>query len=372
VPVLLSAANNVARFDHNPVTGESLGLLIEEQRTNLFTYSSEFDDAAWVKSQASITANTVVAPDGTLTGDKLVENTATAFRSAQQSISGVSGTIYTITVYAKAAERTLLRLGSPSSIFGTSATWQYDLTTGSVTTVAGTAGTSASAELVGNGWWRVRLTTIAATTTTTGSFTISLSTAGGGSYTGDGYSGLYIWGAQLEAGAFPTSYIPTVASQVTRSNDVASMTGANFSSWFNNAEGTLYAEANTPDNTGTFLRVAALSDGSAGTNVVYLAKSAGNARAFVVTNGVTQFSSNQGAWSGFGKFAVVYKTNDAASVFNGGSAATGSSVVLPLINQIDIGRKAIGAGNELNGHIRKVSYYPIRITNVELQALTQI
>jgi hypothetical protein len=149
------------------------------------------------------------------------------------------------------------------------------------------------------------------------------------------------------------------------------MTGANFSSWYRADEGTLYAEANTPDNTGTFLRVAALSDGSAGTNVIYLAKSAGNARAFVVTNAVTQFSSNQGVWSGFGKFAVVYKTNDAASVFNGGSAATSSSVVLPLINRIDIGRKAAGAGNELNGHIRKLSYYPKRLADAELQALTQ-
>jgi hypothetical protein len=77
IPVLLTAATNAPRFDHNPTTGESLGLLIEEQRTNLlFPYSEEFDNAAWSKTRSSITSNTIVAPDGTLTGDKLVEDTA--------------------------------------------------------------------------------------------------------------------------------------------------------------------------------------------------------------------------------------------------------------------------------------------------------
>ena len=75
--VLSTAAINAPRFDYDPVTLESVGLLIEESRTNLLTYSEQFDNAVWTKSNASITANAIIAPDGTLTADKLVEDGVT-------------------------------------------------------------------------------------------------------------------------------------------------------------------------------------------------------------------------------------------------------------------------------------------------------
>ena len=104
--VMQTAASGVARFDSNPTTGESLGLLIEEQRTNLLTYSAQFDNAAWSKPNSdTITANTVVAPDGVLSGDAFVETTATGTHTLFQNATLVGGTVYTLSVYLQAACR---------------------------------------------------------------------------------------------------------------------------------------------------------------------------------------------------------------------------------------------------------------------------
>jgi hypothetical protein len=200
VPVLLSAANNVARFDHNPVTGESLGLLIEEQRTNLFERSEEFENAYWTKTNSSVTANTIVAPDGALTGDKLVEDTANGVHDVRRAVAASASTAYTQSVYVKAAERTRGEL----QMFGNSggSTVTFNLAAGTVTVVGpygGWASTSATITNVGNGWYRVThtATTNAGLTIFTSSFNMQ-NAAGSSSYTGDGYSGFFIWGTQLE------------------------------------------------------------------------------------------------------------------------------------------------------------------------------
>jgi hypothetical protein len=244
--VLLTAAAGQARFDHNPNTGESLGLLVEEQRSNLLTYSEQFNDVSWIKNDSTITANIIVAPDGTLTGEKLVENTANAQHIARKNVSGLSsGATVTISVYAKAAERTSVFLYINETTTSTNRVEAiYNLLTGVVTNTGnfGTfTGASANITLVGNGWYRLSLTGVI-TNLTSAQFRIGTYDGSAFAYTGDGYSGLYIWGAQLEAGAFATSYIPTVASTITRNADIAIMTGTNFSSWYNASEGTLYLE----------------------------------------------------------------------------------------------------------------------------------
>ena len=203
IPTLLTATDNVARFDHNPTTGESLGLLVEEQRTNLLTYSEQFDDAAWSTGASTITANTIVSPAGTLTGDKLVEDSTnnTHIILPASSISFTSGTSYTQSIYAKAAERTFLQLRTTvTNTFSAS----FNLSTGVASEI--TANTTASVVAVGNGWYRCSITFTAPSTlsTTTVRFG-SMLNATTQSYQGDDYSGIYIWGAQLEAGAFATS-----------------------------------------------------------------------------------------------------------------------------------------------------------------------
>jgi hypothetical protein len=364
VPQLLTAASGVARFDHNPITDESLGLLIEEQRTNLFTYSEDFANAAWQPTRASITANTIVAPDGTLTGDKLVEDTtATNTHSIRQNFTLAVGT-YTYSVFAKAGERTILQCARNNSNIDL-ISHVFNLATGVAT------GTGASMTSVGNGWYRC----VGVITVNTAASTGVLFTLNDGStitYTGNGFSGLFLWGAQLEAGAFPTSYVATVASQVTRAADAASMTGANFSSFYNQAEGTLYGEFAMPPNLAGFPpTIGAISDGTISNQFAAYAFTSGlftSIRTGAVSQGDPGVLATPVAGAN-AKFIFAYQVNNCVSGWNGSVGSVDTTVTLPTNNQLRIGVNGAGNG-QINSTIRKLSYYPLRIQNNQLQALT--
>jgi hypothetical protein len=369
--VLLSAANNVARFDHNPVTGESLGLLIEEQRTNLVTYSEQIDDAAWTKTQSSVTANAVVAPDGTLTGDKLVEDTANSTHTIDQILSFTSGISYTVSVYVKAAERPTVQLVLLGTAFNESRTW-FNLATGVATTTIG-AVTSAFVINVGNGWYRVGVTQ-SAIATSTASTSFRIWTGSTALYTGDGYSGLYIWGAQVEAGVFPTSYIPTVASQVTRSNDVAVMTGENFSSWYVQNDGTFFADfipraSIVSPERGVFCVLSGFARGHYFHLTTQLSARTRDASG-VYTAGSTSFTpGTQIKMAGVLSNTLRNYSVNGASVISNTSAAS-----VPDNTQLQIGFQQIQGSlpQQLNGTIRKLAYYPKRLANDQLQGMTTV
>jgi hypothetical protein len=385
--VLQTAASGVARFDHNPTTFESLGLLIEEQRTNLQIQSEDFT-TSWVVAAASIQSNTLVAPNGTLTADKLVEDTANAWHYVGFfNITPTTATPYTLSCYAKKGEREFVQLYLPSTAFGDSNSTNgavFNLTTGAIA-VQGSALTSASITSVGNGWYRCTITKTS-TSTTAFPFVISVRNAGTFStagYTGDGYSGIYIWGAQLEAGAFPTSYVATVASQVTRAADAASMTGANFSSWYNQAEGTLYTEAsglgNFRFNTWANGAIVTLSpfDGGANNFIAIQIEAPnstavnGDSRFEVYQSGINYATLIKNYNGGMNKFAGAYKVNDIAYTDSQTTAVlTDTSTLIPTCTALSIGQFTSNGNRTLNGHIRKIAYYPLRVTDAQLQALT--
>jgi len=370
VPVLLSAANNVARFDHNPVTGESLGLLIEEQRTNLFQRSEEFN-TLWAATRSSVTANTIVAPDGTLTGDKLIEDsTASNTHTVDQFLTVVTNTEYAFSCYVKAAERSHISLFAFHAASGTNNTENvvFNLSTLAVVSQT-TAANRNTITAVGNGWYRVSAVVKNQIDTGT-NFSIRLAdNTGATSYTGDGTSGLYIWGAQLEAGAFPTSYIPTVASQVTRSADAAIMTGANFSSWYAGGAGTLFVDTLFPpivDNVTRFT-----SEISVGTTSEVFATATFSAstrfRAGAVSSGgIGTLTANQPY-----KFAYSFENGGQSASLNGASVVTG---VLTSTAQPD--RLTIGAtrnnSSHINTTIKKLAFYPKRLANDQLQGITTV
>ena len=211
--LIKTAATNEARFDHNPSTGESLGLLVEEARTNLLLYSEQFDNAAWTKSNSTITANSVVAPDGTITADKHQEDNVNNFHYSFQQLTYSAG-VYTISAYFKAAERSFAWLYLNT---GATATAYFNLATGVVGTVSGTGSPTASITSVANGWYRCTLTATIPATVGGAGYGISLAD-NTLSYTGTAGSGIYIWGAQLEVGSFPTSYITTPATFTSRAS----------------------------------------------------------------------------------------------------------------------------------------------------------
>jgi hypothetical protein len=376
VPVLLSAANNVARFDHNPVTGESLGLLIEESRTNLLLRSEEFD-AVWVPSGVTVTANNGIAPDGTTTADRVVPTAVSgSFKELQQNLSITSGLTYTFSLYVKASGYEFVQLLGNSAAFGTFAI-NYELTTGTETRF--TAGTSTvvgrSITPATNGWYRI---TVSVTALSTGSGRLGAdiipasNSTRGVSWTGDGTRGVFHWGAQVEVGAFPTSYIPTVASQVTRAADVAVMTGENFSSWFNQDQGSLYVDI-TPRHTGLQYAVI-IGDGTNLTLGIGFFMEAGNLAARV---------RGSGGLSGIGGTVIAIPANTAfkamlsyaaynnAWAYNGENRSTGNTNIKPENSvSLHIGGNPIG-GNTYTGTIRKLSFYPLKLTDAELQTLTR-
>jgi hypothetical protein len=193
-------------------------------------------------------------------------------------------------------------------------------------------------------------------------------------FTGDGYSGIYVWGAQLEAGAFPTSYIQTVASQVTRSADAASMTGANFSSWYRADEGSLFVRYDTAA-TSANNSVASISLNSNGARI-QLSQLTGARRYNVVDGGVNQVNDSGGNLGSVtantaANMAAAYKFNDFAACVNGGTVVADTSGTVPIVDRVFIGADGAG-GNLLNGTIRKIAYYPRRVTNAELQGMTTV
>jgi hypothetical protein len=367
VPALQTAASGEPRFDHDPITGESKGFLIEEQRTNLLTYSEQFDNAAWTKANSSITANTVVAPDGTLTGDKLVEDTANTNHTVRNATGINTGAVtVTTTVYAKAAERTSFRLSHYEAVsIGITG---FDLSTGTI--LGGSSSDDASIVDVGNGWYRCSITNAITTGTNVLTFVTLLSSGVTTPYTGDGYSGIYLWGASLEAGSFPTSYIPTVASQVTRSPDAASMTGTNFSSWYRQDEGSFFSSVERDDIGNAVVWSTSQAGASFGPRHQAVWNTSNLCTyACVADNGSTSVSSLGGSASRV--FAIAYKTNDFAAVGGGATPATDTLGNVPVNNaELWLGRYNTG-GTVLNGHIKKIAYYPKRLSNATISALTE-
>ena len=360
------AESGEPRFDHDPVTGESKGLLIEEQRTNLFTYSEQFDNAAWSKSNVTISANATTAPDGTTTADKLVEDASTNSHGVVDSITVTLGTRYIVSMYLKQGERRYVRIQAYHGV-GDAQNAIFDLSTGSIVSTSDNIGSGIID--VGGGWFRcfVALENSSNTYTTISALLCddSLTT----SYTGDGTSGVYLWGAQLEEGAYPTSYIPTTSSTVTRSADAASMTGTNFSDWYHQDEGTVYVEAGYIKAVANKSQlITDISDGTTA-NRMYLGKKFNSET--LLEAGVNSGNTGQAfmlvtptTMDGF-KSAVAYSVDNMAHSVDASTVETDSSAAMP------IGVNSLSFVSGSNSIIKKLAYYPKRLTNTQLQTLTE-
>ena len=368
VPQLMTAAANVPRIDFDPVTGACRGLLIEEQRTNLLLRSQEFDNVYWARARSSVVPNAAIAPDGTLTACKIVEDTSSGTHYINSQYL-TSGTLPTGSVYVKAAERTYCTfqlIKDNGTGFAASSSFNINLVDGSFT---GGGGANPTVTSAGNGWWRISLTATDATSTNFG-VRIALGIPSG-SYTGDGFSGIFIWGAQLEAGAFPTSYIPTVASQVTRSADSAVMTGTNFSSWYRQDEGSFLVDGSFNQASKACRLIDAHRSGSYD-DQLYLQRNAGNGYSIQSGAGGNQNGNAAAGTSTVSSFklAGAYRTNDYAASLNGGVVGTDTSATVPNgINGMNIGSHRTSV-EVLNGHLRRIAYWPARLANAQLQAIT--
>ncbi len=347
------ASANEPRFDHNPLTGECLGLLIEESRSNFLTLSEQFDDGIWLKENgANVLSNSTVAPDGTFSADTIVESTSTTRpRLRTRELNVVNGSSYVFSFYVKSAGRNFLQV----ILLNNTTTSVIDISTGQY--VSGS--TNVNVSPAGNGWFRVSIW--GTFNQTSGNYRSDIflqSTSSTSNYTGDGVSGVHIWGAQLEAGSFPTSYIPTSGSTVTRSADVASITGTNFSRWYNNTEGTVFFDS-------------ALSESVNSTPSIvfgnYLWATSPNVWRTLGNQTIMLSNSSRTTRT---KHAFTLKSNDHVVSINGGavSGASQNNSTSPASS----GPVSFNAnGNTLNGYISRLTYYSTRLQNYQLQQLTK-
>jgi hypothetical protein len=391
--LIQSAATNVARYNYNPLNlALAPKLLLESAANNLITYSEDFSNAVWIKANTTITTNSTTAPDGALTADKLIDNTALNYHSVIKNTTVLNANTYCQSVFLKAGERTQCHVlfYEGTAYYG----YKIDLSTGtvSVNSIGGVNDYSANAIVssVGNGWYRCALSRTM--TGTTQQFQIRLYNSAD-VYTGDGISGIYIWGAQLEDGSFPTSYIPTTTSTVVRSADVsssiastraadlASMTGTNFSSWYNQTEGTLVAEFPVPYTTNlTYPSIAAIRQGDTGsTTSIEIFANYGSANSsyyspLIRNAGVDQFSLNIGPVNVGNniKATLAYAANNSAICSNGSAVTVDNSCIIPpAMSMLKIGYNTTATGNILSGTIKRIKYYPERLNDNILQNLTK-
>ena len=378
-----TAAYYGARLDYNPATLAARGLLIEEARTNLALYSDQFNNAAWSAASLTVTANSTTSPDGTTNAETI---TASAGGGAHAIyLSGVIGSLastnYAQSICVKKGTYRFIYITQAASPASSGwATAIFDLDGGgssaTQTQVGGaTPGviTSTQQENIGNGWFR--LTLVALTASTVRYFTFGFASAATGNsfdangnvtFTATGTETFYAWGAQYELGSFATSYIPTAASSVARSADTASMTGTNFSSWYNATAGAVVvswaygmATASIPTYTSAFSMT---TSGSArqlmqdlGDNTWY--------------DGTTYI--NTGAHIGLipNKTAFAYSNGNNAACLNGGTVVTSSSPLPVTPNEATIGNQT-GTSRYVNGWIASIVYYPRRLPDATLQSLT--
>ncbi len=374
-----AASTNTPRFDYSPTTLQPNGLLIEEQRTNIVARST------WpgtpTTSSAIVTQDAALSPDGTSSALSFVATTD--ITGTHRVVFGgthtaVVGTTYTVSVYVKSAGIRYVSIACGNGVM-------VDLQDGVFIVPAIYAGASVYTDPPykaisnkGNGWYRIEFTYTAA-----GSFsqiTCFLSQSPTSTtFAGDGVSGIHMWGFQAEAGSFATSYIPTSGSTVTRSADVCTMTGTNFSSWYKQNAGTFLAsiiptfvDSNiTPQftvldilfNTTNYLQLFCSTVGTrTGTPNFRIRNN------ILVSNELSSLSFVSGQ---IAKIAGAFSVSDITTAMNG-SVATSTTVTLgtmPTPTSASFGNSST-ITSSINGHLRSVQFYPTRLPDSVLQSLT--
>lgn len=330
---------------------------------NLALQSQTFDNATWGKAQATVTADAIAAPDGTVTADKLVTDATTNNHAIVQTITSlVAGQWYTQSLYVKAAEYAFFRLGTSSGPFGTgNGAIYFNAGTGTVDVFVPAAGTQQffTVQALQNGWYRISLTTLC-TTSGADNFAISVSATAGFSTLGDGTSGGYIWGAQYEVSQSLSGYVATTGTVSAPRAKIA--------------PGTLVVKSrlfNTPP-AGAVWGVLTISDGTANNRLGLRLTSTGLGIVAIAGNVTRSVSIPAiGVPQPATTYAFALSWDDTTTAVG----ANGSAVETPTVTPpTGVNLLSIGAGTNgsfyTNGEFDSVVYYPYKMTVAQLQAAT--
>ena len=345
--LLQTATTNTPRVEYD-ANGVAKGLLIEEARTNQFLYSNDLTNAVWGVISATASTSSEVAPDGTTTAT-LLTATGSGAMFVRGSLSG--GTQYAFSFFAKNSSSGWV--GCSNAGFFAS----FDIQNGAVGTVGdGTA----SIQNYGNGWYRCSW--VPADTSFNTAFRIRLA-AGDNDFATTNETG-HFFGPQAETGTFPTSYIPTSGATATRSADIASVSVSEFG--YNQAQGSVVVEQSIFQTAGNSVAWQ-IDDGSQSDRYVF---NSYNGNTAVIVSNAAQASLTHTGQSA----DVVYKhgfawaSNDFVSTYDGGAIQSDTSGSLPTVTTVRLGKDA--GTSPLNGHIKSINYYPLRLSDAKLQELT--
>lgn len=348
---LQTATTDVPRFDYNPSTLAPLGLLVEEQRTNLCLYSEDLSNAAWAKGAGvSATYNTTTAPDGTTTADTLTLSGTD--NGIYQSITVNASTTYTWSWWVK---------------LGTMAAADFKFAIYDNTAAAFIAQDIVPTQTPNStGWTRISYTF----TTPVGCTSIRVYVFRNGTVSA---GTVHVWGMQAEPGTMSTSYIATTSASVTRAADQPAITGSNFLNFWNATQGTLFATVDSAGSApGGVSIVASADDGTGGNRIQFRrTTTAGNFQGVITTAATNVFNQNLTGWaSGAVKnIALAYSENNSNMAMNGVSGTLDTACTIPTVNQLLIGY-ASGTG-WVNGHIQRFDYYARRLNDAELVNITK-
>jgi hypothetical protein len=362
--VIEGVAADTPRFDFNPITLACRGLLIEQTQENLLTYSGDFSNPVWLTSGGATSAVTITNPDATTAGVLFTEDAALSFHTVNRSRSFTSGVLYTYSVFVKTNGRNVIEVGA-----GNTGVWggrvRFNIALGTILASTG----SGTITPYPNGWYRCTVTGTAGSTAST---TLNVRgfdlIANSATYTGDGFSGFYVWGAQFEQNPFPTSYIPTDAATATRNADLATMTGTDFSDWYSAGAGGLVVRVRPSTVVGT--RPAIQFDDNTANEIIALQGNTTNPELSIVDGGSPQAQIDAGTIAANTAYNLggAWDTNNCAAAVNGGAAVTDTSATIPTVTQARLGSDGT---NYLNGHLQTVRYWPQRLTNAEVQAFSK-
>ena len=377
--LLKTAQPNEPRLEFN-TDGTFKGVLVEPAGTNLVLRSEEFENATWIKLNTTISQNTAISPSGILNADSFIGNDYGAFKLLTQSGIATSGIQYSHSVYVKKNTNDFFQIFGPSSVY-TSATVfaNFDLNNGVLGSVG--EGTTASITNVGNGWYRCTMTATATATVASQSITgfglITSATSIRAEYNTLSTS-VFIWGAQIEVGSVATSYIPTVASTVTRPADAISKT--EIADLIGQTEGTVFVELNLQKSFSRTAYAIVIRNNISTLNAlriyISLSGSINNNIAFqhVVNNVTTSVISNI-TTNNIAKIGVAYKNGQVTTMaINGNLYSTSGAIgaFTDSINQIVIGSFSVSAFLPLNDCVKSATIFKTRLSNAQLQALTTL
>ena len=363
--------DNAPRFDHDPTTRESKGLLSEPSRTNFLKYSVDFAsisgyNANYSAARSTLTSTTELAPDGTNTASKYVRTAGQGTGEVAIIIGNTlglsNGTVYTSSIFVKNVGTNGVVEFVNTRASDVNDDSQFNLALGTITT-EGSNNSLTTITPYPNDWYRISVT--ATHNNLSGYFWIRM-------YNQPEGSGFIIWGGQVEAGRYPTSYIPTYNNAaVSRGEDLVLIDGTEFTDFFNTTEGTSVVHAHMPySSTSSGLTAYSFKNSSNSNVALSFSRDSGSDPAYHYYHDGSNsgFSRASATADNMYKGALSFKTSDLDSYVNGSLNSNTTTFTMPTVDNLRIG--GVGSENQLGGHVARFMYYPVKLTNNQLATLT--